>query len=785
MKRLFEHLDAEVHFDLTSRTIYSTDASIYEILPTGVLIPRTIKALREAVMIAAEHQLPIIPRGAATGLAGGAVGKGLVIDLSKYLRNILEVGKDWISCEPGVVLDTVNATVPGMRFGAETSTHNRATIGGMIATNAAGGYSMRFGPTSNHLLEVDLLTPDGEIHTLGPSESSLIRNCAGYNLSQIVAGSEGTLGIVTRAKLKLIPDPQNVVLQVLPFETLEEAFAALPRLRTHNPLALELIDRKIVELGLRSPIMRGKLDWLEKPAHLLVIATEGEKLPGRVDQPDDVWALRKAGLGLLMSRRTYSRAVSFIEDVVVPVDKLLPFVQEVQTLLQKYDREVGIYGHVGEGCLHIRPFLDLGKEAHLIPAIWEELLPMLKRYGGTTTGEHGDGLVRSWLIPKLFGEETLTRFRQIKQQFDPRNLMNPGKILNGPSPIENLRRSPPEREAPLALASDLCNGNGECLVSCPTFRVHHDERDSTRGRANAIRAHLRGDLPLSGVMEVLEHCVSCKACKTGCPSEVDMAKMKAELTRPTLRNRLFGHVGTFAKLGLLPPEWLLKPFGVVGPLPRRAKKRFSQMDKPPSSGPAVVLLTDTFTEFFEPEIGMAAHKLLSRLGYRVITPPYRCCGRTLFSQGMVEQAYSAGEKLIASLPDAPIVVLEPSCHSMLLDDLPNAPHPLTLEEFLLPHADALGQHEVAMHTHCHQRSLLGTPSLLNAQQLPVGCCGMAGSFGHEKEHAAFAEKLGAPIAAAARALPHSIPLIVNGFSCRSRLRKERPVLHLAQYLVDF
>jgi len=942
-QELRDQIEGEVHFDPISRRAYSVDASIYEIEPIGIVVPKTKESIIQAVNIARAHGVPIIPRGAATGITGGCIGKGLVIDTSKYLNRIIDIGLETACCEAGVVQDQLNAALgsKGMRLGPDTSTGNRATIGGMTANNAAGARSLRYGRMVDHVEKVEIVLSNGELATFTAIDNEewqrkrslqnregeiyreifrIVNSCrqdiidrfpqiprrvSGYNLDELIkpgplnlakliTGSEGTLGIITEITVKISPKPHSTGLCLLFFDNMIDAMRWIPHMLTYDPIAIEMIDDQIIRQGKFSPAMKGKMDWLLGEPHVLfAVEFDGESL-GKTErkmisfindakargigyaqmfltqpsQIDNVWALRKAGLGILMSKRTYSRAIAFIEDISIPPEKLASFMEQFCRYLKSKGKEAGIYGHVGSGCMHIRPYIDLRdpKELSLMDQMMHDVSDMVLEHGGAMSGEHGDGIIRSWLHPKMFGEKVYQAFVDVKAAFDPENLMNPGKIVHPADHLKNLRLSPESRlrepetfldfskEGGFALAVDMCNGNGLCRkkegVMCPSFQADNDEYHTTRARAQALRAVVHGHLHVNNftnkdVYDVLDLCISCKGCKTECPSQVDMAKMKAEFLYQyqeahgyPLRSRLFGYIGRINQL-LSPFAGVFNTLSAtrfgkkiqqwcgIAPersLPRLAKERFSSWfaayKQPEEAKTPVVLFNDTFNEFNHPEIGQAAVKILNLLGFRVIVPTWHCCGRPLISKGMLKQAKKQAQSLVESLffyadQEIPIIGLEPSCLLTLKDDFHDLINSsalekvsgkcLTFDEFLaqlvskglfnLPFSKSA--RIVKVHGHCHQKALVGmspTLSVLRAvpgfevSEIPSGCCGMAGSFGYEKEHYDFSMKIGnAALFPAVNAAPEDALIVADGTSCRSQIADgtHRKAKHLAEALYDY
>lgn len=911
----------EILSDPISRKAYSVDASIYEVEPLVILQPLNVDEVVLALQVAAQYNVPVTARGAATGITGGCLGSGLILDLSRHLTRILSINleEQFALCEPGVIQDDLNRALEpsGYRLGPDTSTGDRATLGGMLANNSAGARSLHYGCMADHVEGVELCLASSEslvLSSLSPdvrknkchlktSEGALYRaieeirenygkeivehfprlprRVSGYNLmalleenvnlGKIIAGSEGTLGIATAIKMRIVPKPKDTVLCLIAFEDMLTAMKAVAEILPHQPLSLEMIDDQIIRAGRSAPALRGQLDWLSEitkgtPKALLIVEFEGvEKAKSfawkgqhLIRDPVTmrrVWELRKAGLGLLLSRRTYSRAIAFIEDIAVPPEKLTSFMEQFLAYLKSQGKEAGIYGHVGAGCLHIRPYFDLRDpgEIELMHKMMLDVCEILIAHGGVLSGEHGDGLVRSWLNEKLFGKKIYEAFEAVKQAFDPENRLNPGKIVEGHPLEENLRKGPQEafptfldfsREGGFELAVDLCNGNGLCRkrekVMCPSFQASGDEYDTTRARAQALRGLIQGEnlskenFYWDGVRDVLDLCIACKGCKTECPSQVDMAKMKAEFLYQyqekhgyTIRDKLFAHlhalyrfsapfaplVNMFAKA-----TWILKLMGLSDrPLPPLAQQRFSEWvhSHNPSPAPSpgqkqVVLFNDTYTEFLEPQIGIAAVQVLERLGYSVIVPPLHCCGRPMISKGFLRHAKEQASALLKTLmpyvqKGIPIVGLEPSCILTLVDDFTGLLGPkadslakacVTFDAFVAAHMPLPLKpypHKILVHGHCHQKALVGmqpTLALLRAipeadvDEIPSGCCGMAGSFGHESEHAAFSVKIGELVLLPAiRKSPEAL-IVANGLSCRSQISygTGRQPLHIAELI---
>lgn len=920
---------SEVYFDPIHKQAYSVDASIFEITPIGVVVPRSKNDILEIIRIANEYEVSLIPRGAATGITGGCIGKGLIVDTSVHFKQ-LEIGKDFCLCGPGVVQDDLNKALKphGFRLGPDTSTGNRATLGGMLANNAAGSHSLKYGTMADHVREVELALSDGSLVRIGvvdaqewkakselPTREGEIyralyqvqskygeeinnkfphipRRASGYNLdaltgeknwnlARLVAGSEGTFGILTEIKMDLSPLPGLTGLCVIHFSDVQSGMEAIPFMLSFKPFALEMIDHFILEAGKTAPSMRDKLNWMHESPYMVFVAEfEGtdstdlqNKLEGFKSQLEhrqigyeyrivtdreacsQIWEVRKAGLGLLLSKRSYARAIAFIEDLSVAPERLAPFMAEFLSYMKSIGKEAGIYGHVGSGCMHIRPYVDLRQDAEVakLKQIMVDVSTLVQKYGGAMSGEHGDGFIRTWLNKKMFGDQLYEAFVLIKRAFDPENRMNPGKIVDGPDVTENLRLSPKtkiaaidtffpfKKEGGFALAVDLCNGNGACRkqegVMCPSFQATGEEYDTTRARAQALRGIINGKLPKEdissqAVHDVMDLCLQCKGCKTECPSEVDMAKMKSETLYHyhkrhgiSLRTRLFGHLATWNKMALPGVynwatgnyfvRWLLSKLGVTleRELPAMSKERFSEWFKKYSQKGgekgSVVLFNDTYCEFNVPEIGQAAVKVLNAMGYQVIVPEWSCCGRPLISKGLLPEAKKAVNKvvnLLYALRELPIIGLEPSCILTfkdeifdLVDDQEKAEVVsracVTFDEFVNQQDFLIkASGEVKVHGHCHQKSIVGMKPTLGVlrkagftvEEINSGCCGMAGSFGYESEHYDLSMRIGElKLFPAVRNSDAAI--VADGISCRTQIQHGtgKRAKHLAELLAEF
>ena len=540
-----------------------------------------------------------------------------------------------------------------------------------------------------------------------------------YNLARLFVGSEGTLGVTVEAKLKLVERPRARATLVVEFSGLLDALAAAPLILNHRPSAVEIVDKYVLDSTRLNPEASRLRDFLAgDPAAILLIELYGERaeqLPPRlaalehdlrqsglgdhllaVTDPGRqarVWKLRTMALGLSMAEKGDAKAISFVEDTAVAPESLRDYIAEFLAIIARHGTTAGVYAHASVGCLHVRPVINLKTSdgVRKFEAIAAEVSDLVLKYGGALSGEHGDGLVRSPFQEKMYGAVLYQAFRELKRTFDPQNVMNPGKIVDAPPLATNLRYGPGyvtpvvpttfdfTADGGLLPAVELCVGVGACRkksegTMCPSFQATRDEKDSTRGRANLLRLAITGQLGFEGftdphVKEVLDLCLECKACKSECPTNVDMARLKAEFLHQyqrrhgvPWRNRVFGHVAAVGRMGCaLAPlsNWLMQSgparrlnewlFGIdrrrVPPafVRRTLLQRFAdsrKYDESDPQGPQVLLFPDTFANYFEPEIGAAAITLLKRAGWTVTfgPPGLRCCGRPLISNGLLEEA---------------------------------------------------------------------------------------------------------------------------------------------------
>ncbi len=970
--RLRREIAGEVLFDTASRGRYATDASIYQVMPVGVVIPRHQHDLQVALDIARDAKVPLLARGGGTSQCGQTVGDALVVDASRWLKQVVEFDPQNLTVvvEPGMVLDDLNRWLKphGLWFPVDVSTSAQCTLGGMAGNNSCGSRSIRYGNMVHNVLGIDALLADGsetrfgflhelaqgdrvrqiagEVQRIAEREQSnirehypkVLRRVGGYNLdlfdcqnprpydpdgqinlAHLLVGSEGTLGVTRRIKLRLSPLPRHKVLGVVNFPTFYQSMDLTQHIVKLDPTAVELVDRTMIELSLENPAFRPVIEkaLIGQPDALLLVEFAGEDegelrrqldglselmadlgLPGSVvsmiegAEQTALWNVRKAGLNIMMSMKGDGKPVSFIEDCAVPLEHLAEYTAKLTEVFHKHGTEGTWYAHASVGTLHVRPILDMRRDgSEKMRAIAEEASELVRAYKGAFSGEHGDGLCRGEWVAWQFGAQLNAAFREIKQLFDPDNLLNPGKIVDTPRmddhsyfrfprsyrPIPvtpvldwsdwDVLRDPltGEHSAPgsagdptggLIKAVEMCNNNGHCRkfdagTMCPSYRATRNEQHLTRGRANTLRLALSGQLGSEGlasedVKAALDLCVSCKGCKRECPTGVDMAKMKIEARAAwaknnplPLRERLVAEMpryapyarrlaGLTAVVERLSPlsRWLKRRLGLAE---QRALPRFdgdflaSASASPATSTREVLLFVDTFNNYMEPENARAARRVLEAAGYRVHfnrAPQQRplCCGRTYLASGQVDKAKAEARRTLDHLlpfveRGVIIVGLEPSCLLTLRDEFLRygygeearalARASLLFEEFLVRERDAgrmllalkpLDTPRVLLHGHCHQKAfdalrpveqvLRWIPDL-EVKTLETSCCGMAGSFGYEREHyEASMQMAELALLPAVRQAKAGDLVVADGTSCRHQIHDgaQRTALHVARVL---
>ncbi|CAN5828882.1 FAD-binding and (Fe-S)-binding domain-containing protein [soil metagenome] len=936
-RALREKVRGEVRFDAHSRLLYSTDASLYQIMPIGVVLPRDAEDVEHVVRIAAEERVPVLPRGGGTGLAGQTVGQAIVLAFTKYMNQVVDLDPDRRRAvvQPGLRLDRLNrAAAPhGLQFGPDPATIRQCAIGGMIGNNSCGARSLVYGKTGEHVHSLRCVMPDSTCVSFGPTARGDIptqpgregelarrvleileperaritsrypkipRRVSGYNfdsmledeemnLARLIVGSEGTLATVVEAELGLVPIPGARALVLLSFSERFTSMDAVPEILPEQGLsALEIVDSRVLAGARQLFEFRPTAALVESNAlGVLFVEFSGDssdevaglandfagrarRLPGTPTpaiflspaEQNAAWSLRQAATGLLY-RTTKTRDVKpqeFVEDTGIPPEKLGAYTRRFEEIVHRNGTTLGFFGHAGQGCLHIRIDLNLkkGDDVGRMQSIAGEIADLVVEFGGSLSGEHGDGLARSEFLPLMFGPEILELHREVKKAFDPDGLMNPGGKIVPPYQrmSDNLRFGEGYRSGALEtfydysedggwdVAVEKCNGMGVCRkldagTMCPSFQVTLEEEHATRGRANSLREAMRGNLPgmkSKEVLEALDLCLECKACKTECPVGVDMARYKSEFLaqhyRATghtpLSATFFGRIHSFAKAGGVAPRLanlgnrllapVLKKMAHVDSrrsLPELAPRSFRSRWKqaPDSDRSRVVLFDDTFHNYFQPGPLHAAVTVLERAGFQVELPRRQvCCGRPMISKGLLEEVKTYHTQLIDTLlpqvqAGAKIVGLEPSCILTLRDELPDltrdprakilGENSFTLEEFLASLPDwkpGRLDRRATVHGHCHQKALVGmgpTEKVLSRVDglefriLDSGCCGMAGSFGYEEGHYEVSRAAGERVLfPAVREAPDDL-IVAPGFSCRSQIKDfcdGRQALHTAELL---
>jgi FAD/FMN-containing dehydrogenase/Fe-S oxidoreductase len=805
-ERKIRQTGCDARFDSLTRQLYSTDASIYQIPPVGAAFPKTAEQASLVIRATADAGLSITPRGAGTSLVGNAIGEGLIVDFSRYNRQItdLDLEKRSVRVGAGVVLDQLNEFLKphGFCFGPDVATSSRATLGGMVANNSSGARCPIYGTTADHVISLEIVLADGRLEKIGASHESLvcerakvekliraastemaerwppglIKRWPGYgierflrgpnDLTNILAGSEGTLAAIFSAELKISSLPREKGLGLIFFASVGEAMQATVELLDLKPAAIEHVDRPLLDQTkgqLQFQAARDLLELESKQCESILIVEFYEDVAERLSvlqsrkiglrtkvltdpaQMNMVWAVRKSGLSLLTGCIGPAKPVAFIEDAAVRPAQLPDYVRGLQSIMKPLGLTASYYGHAASGLLHVRPVLDMHSAADLkkFRQVADETSALVRQFKGSLSAEHGVGIARTEYMREQLGNQLLEVMREIKRAFDPKNVFNPGKIFaDGRHRIDNHLRENFTRPLELPFQPVLafafkdrsftgnleqCNGCGGCLkqsgIMCPTFIATHDEVMSTRGRANIIRAALElrknGHDPLKSdeLDAALSNCLSCKGCTPECPSNVNLALLKAEMLHARwrrdglpLRERIFSNVDLLGKLGCLMPRLTNRLLGSKGArvamertigisgrrsLPHYASERFDRwfqrrVDATPrrvfekESGEApilrkrgkVILWDDTFVRYHEPHIGIAAVKVLEALGFEVsLVKNRRCCGRPAFSQGNLDAATKLGTYNVHQLSTinhqlsaAPILFLEPSCWSMFVDD---------------------------------------------------------------------------------------------------------------------
>lgn len=949
LRQLATELEGELYDDKRMRILYATDASAYREMPLAVAIPKSVADLKKLIAFARAEKTSLIPRTAGTSLAGQVVGKGIVVDVSKHFTKIIELNTEegWVRVQPGVIRDELNLFLAphGLFFGPETSTANRAMIGGMVGNNSCGSNSIVYRSTREHLLEVKALLSDGteaefksldidafhakcegdsleariyktvrsllsnyengvEIRKEFPKKSVERRNTgyaidvllesapftAGgdeFNFCKLVAGSEGTLAFITEIKLNVVPLPPKAAgLLCVHFNSIDEALRANLIALNYKPSASELIDQYILECTKDNiEQIQNRFFVQGDPGAILVIeyarstTEEVVQIAGQVEaamraenlgyhfpllfgeDTKRIWTLRKAGLGLLSNLPGDEKAVPVIEDTAVDVHDLPAYIRDFNEILKKYDLYSVHYAHAGSGELHLRPIINLKtvEGNKLFRSIAEEIAVLVKKYNGSLSGEHGDGRLRGEFIRQMVGEKNYALLKQIKHTWDPENIFNPNKIVDTPSMNTMLRYTPGQTTPAFKTVfryhnqdvlqhAEQCNGSGDCRKTelsggtmCPSFMATRNEQDTTRARANILREFLTNSNKANRfdheeIKDVMDLCLSCKGCKSECPSNVDMAKLKAEFLQQyydangtPLRTKLIANFNNSARLGALLPGAYnfmmtnrsvsklvkkLSGFAVERSMPTMHKitlrKWWRERQKANiehKKTRKVYLFCDEFTNYNDTMIGMKAILLLEKLDYEVIISKHEESGRAWLSKGLLRDAKKiaqANVSLLAPLinADTPLVGIEPSAiltfrdeYIDLVDDdqLEEArnlsSHAYLIEEFIAREVvkghinkDRFTKAKklVKLHGHCQQKAwnalsasvkALSLPENYSVETIPSGCCGMAGSFGYEKEHYGISMQIGELVLfPAVRKLDDDVIVAAPGTSCRHQIK---------------
>ncbi|MEM7513021.1 MAG: FAD-linked oxidase C-terminal domain-containing protein, partial [Bacteroidota bacterium] len=914
-------LDGDLYYDKMMRTLYATDASVYREMPTAVAMPKHAEDVIQLIAFARQQKLSLIPRAAGTSLAGQCVGNGIVVDVSRYMNQILEVNQEegWVRVQPGVVRDELNHYLKpfGLFFGPNTSTANRAMIGGMVGNNSCGSYSIVYGTTRDHVLEANCILSDGsqavfqeltasafqekrgqnnlegnlyqhifatlsqeevatEIHTQFPKKAIHRRNTGyavdvlldsavfqeegeAFNFCKLLCGSEGTLAFLTEIKIHVDPlPPTHKALLCAHYESLEDSLKAVLQAMPFKPRAVELMDKIVMDCTKGNRLYRNNRAFIQgDPEAILMIeigADSMEEVHAQFDQliqnmkeaghgyhfpiiegeeMKKAWDLRKAGLGLLSNMKGDAKPVAVIEDTAVDLPDLPAYIGEFAEMMKGFGQRAVYYAHAGAGELHLRPILNLkaAEDVKLFRDIAASTAHLVKKYDGSLSGEHGDGRVRAEFIPDMVGPKNYELFKELKGVWDPQNIFNPGKIVDA-APMDEFLRYEQEQETRqfetvfdfsetngILRAVEQCNGSGDCRKShlsggtmCPSYMATRNEKDTTRARANILREFLtrsneENPFAHKEIYEVLDLCLSCKGCTSECPSNVDMATIKAEFLHQyykkygvPLRALAIANIGKLNKLGAIIPgitnffltngltSGLLKRFLGVAPkrsLPALQKTTFRKWMKknaanlaPAEPKKKVYVFCDEFTDFNDTHLGITLVKLLTHLGYEVEMPPHAESGRAYLSKGLIQQARTRAIKnveIFSSLvsKETPLIGIEPSAILSFRDEYPKlvtpelkdaarevGKHALLVEEFLdreIENGNLNASHfteaplQIQLHGHCHQKALSGTsfthkvlslPRNYSVSEIPSGCCGMAGSFGYEKEHFDLSQKVG-------------------------------------------
>lgn len=945
---LKNQLDGDFNWDPSTLIQYATDASAYREMPIAVALPKNKEDLVKLIAFAKNYKLPLIPRAAGTSLAGQVVGKGVIVDISRYWGKIIEINakEHWVKVESGVILDELNLALKplGLFFGPETSTSNRCMIAGMVGNNSCGSHSILYGSTRDHTISVKMILDDGIEYEFGPlsndeflkkkqqtnkegsiykfidtklsdkdlkqeiinqyPEPSVKRRNNGYaidmllensvfgdnttpfNFSNLIAGSEGTLGLITEIKLNLVPLPPKVKAVIaVHLSERNHAFKANLIALKYSPGAVEMMDNIILNLT-KGNIEQKKNRYFiqgdpgailivefarETQDEILQIASNMESEMRSAgfgfhfpiiwgDDINKVWALRKAGLGVLSNMEGDAKPVSLVEDTAIAVERLPEYMEEFAAIMASHNLDCVYHAHIGSGELHLRPVLNLKdpKDVELFREVAYEVAHLVKKYRGSLSGEHGDGRLRGELIPIMLGEKVYKLMQEIKAIFDPEGIFNPNKIVDTPAMNTFLRYEPGRDEKEISTIFDFsnvqgllravekCNGSGDCRKTvlaggtmCPSYMASKHEGNTTRARANILREFLtnsnkKNPFNHKEIYQALDLCLSCKGCKNECPSSVDMAKLKAEFLQHyydangiPLRSRMVAYITQINAFGSFAPSitnfflsnrfiapLLMKGLGFepkrkMPLLSKTTLKGWSRKNSKNlnSSSKRVLLFPDEFTNYNDSQIGIKAVELLESLGYEVIIPDVSESGRTYISKGLIRTAKKIANRNIEILSklvsdDCPLIGVEPSAILSFRDEYADlatsenlcyasylARNTFLFEEFFMREVEKGNIKkdsfkstikEMKLHGHCQQKAVASTkatkemlsfPEGHQITEIPSGCCGMAGSFGYEKEHFDLSMKVGELVLfpEIRRASDNTI-IVAPGTSCRHQIK---------------
>lgn len=969
LSALETRVDGDARFDTYSRQLYATDASIYEKTPIGVVFPKSTADVAAVMTYCAEQEIPVLPRGGGTSLAGQAVNEAVVLDFTRYMANLLDVDPDahTARAQPGIYLADIDEQLAShdLKFAPDPAWGDKSALGGAIGNNSTGSHSLKYGKTDAYIESCEVVLSDGtvtefseltieelrehadldgdleaRIHAevariieedrdeIEEAYPDLKRNVSGYdldmliedaadgtvNLGRLMAGSEGTLAIVTEATISLEPVPETKSVALLTYDSLGDAMEDVTAILEHDPAAVEVLDDVLLDLardtsefadvvgmlpdGTDSVLLvefyaDSDMEGKQKTADLITDRvpdgdTETEPSDGAESTTEEehyardameahdsetrsqFWKMRKSGLPILLSRTSDEKHISFIEDCAVPAEHLPEYVAEFQEILDEQNTFASFYAHAGPGVLHVRPLISTKSIEGLeqMENIADAATDLVVEYGGSVSGEHGDGRARTQWNKKLYGEHLWNVFRDLKSAFDPDWLLNPGQVCGLPETdestdaldlTENLRSGPDykfeagfdpklrwDTDNGFQGMAELCHGCGGCRghqsttggVMCPTYRAANEEILSTRGRANMLRQAMSGDLgeeaqfDVEFMHEVMDLCIGCKGCANDCPSEVDMAKMKAEITNEhhqrhgaSLRDHIFANIDRLSALGSafaplsnwgtkLPGARMLmeRTVGIANDrtLPTFHSESFEDWFEA-RGGPQVsatdadrkvLLFPDTYTNYNHPEAGKATVRVLEAAGVHVRLPlGVADSGRPAYSKGFIEKARETAAQNVAALSplvrrDWDVVVVEPSDAVMFQYDYPDllptddseqavetvSQHTYGaleyIDRFRLDETlDFTDQNEpLTYHGHCHQKSTKKDHHAVGVLRragyevdaLDSGCCGMAGSFGYEAEHLSMSRAI-ADVLYEQVEESDGERVVAPGASCRSQL----------------